>query len=149
MASSIVPFGTGPYDPNGDLTNATIVNGVAQSGTFSNYKADVRNHMYSNKDRLLSLGLVILLSLVSYHIQDPSLDTAATARPLNLLGYPGSYLADLAFQTFGLRLFHVEAVARARIGRELRPQLVQLAAFADALPEMANAVQQALARTGR
>jgi len=51
-----VPFGTGPYDPNGALTNATIVNGVATSGTFSNYKADVRNHMYSNKDRLSSIG---------------------------------------------------------------------------------------------
>jgi len=52
-----VPFGTGPYDPNGALTNATIAGGFATSGTFSNYKADVRNHMYSNKDRLLSLGL--------------------------------------------------------------------------------------------
>ncbi|MBV8471425.1 MAG: TonB-dependent receptor [Burkholderiaceae bacterium] len=52
-----VPFGTGPYDPNGVLTDATIVNGVATGGTFSNYKADVRNHMYSSKDRLASLGL--------------------------------------------------------------------------------------------
>jgi len=56
-----VPFGTGPYDPNGVLTNATIVNGVATSGTFSNYKGDVRNHMYSNKDRLASLGLNAVL----------------------------------------------------------------------------------------
>lgn len=48
---------TGPYDPDGVLTNATISNGVATSGTLSNYKADVRNHMYSNKDRLLSVGL--------------------------------------------------------------------------------------------
>ena len=52
-----IPYGTGPYDPNGVLTNAVVVNGVAQSGTFSNYKGDVRNHMYSNKDRLLSMGL--------------------------------------------------------------------------------------------
>ena len=37
---------------------------------------------------LLSLGLVLLLSLVSYHTQDPSLDTAASSRPLNLVGYP-------------------------------------------------------------
>jgi S-DNA-T family DNA segregation ATPase FtsK/SpoIIIE len=50
---------------------------------------------------LLSLGLVILLSLVSYHVQDPSWDTAASARPLNLVGYPGSYFADLCFQMFG------------------------------------------------
>ncbi len=54
---------------------------------------------------LLSLGLVILLSLVSYHTQDPSWDTAASARPMNLVGYPGSYLADLAFQTFGAASF--------------------------------------------
>ena len=50
---------------------------------------------------LLSLGLVTLLSLVSYHVQDPSWDTASSARPLNLIGYPGSYLADLSFQIFG------------------------------------------------
>ena len=50
---------------------------------------------------LLSLGLVMLLSLVSYHTQDPSFDTAAAARPLNLVGYPGSCLSDLFFQMFG------------------------------------------------
>jgi len=50
---------------------------------------------------LLSSGLVILLSLVSYHAQDPSWNTAAGARPLNLIGYPGSYLADLLYQSFG------------------------------------------------
>ncbi len=54
---------------------------------------------------LLSLGLVLLLSLVSYHTQDPSLDTAAASRPLNLVGYPGSYLADVFFQTFGAAAF--------------------------------------------
>ncbi len=54
---------------------------------------------------LLSLGLVLLLSLVSYHTQDPSLDTAAASRPLNLVGYPGSYLSDLIFQTFGAAAF--------------------------------------------
>ena len=54
---------------------------------------------------LLSLGLVILLSLVSYHTQDPSWDTASGARPLNLVGYPGSYLSDLLFQSFGAAAF--------------------------------------------
>ena len=44
---------------------------------------------------LLSMGLVILLSLVSYHAQDPSWDTAAGSRPLNLVGYPGSWLSDV------------------------------------------------------
>ena len=51
---------------------------------------------------LLSAGLVTLLSLVSYHAQDPSWDTASGARPLNLIGYPGAYLADVFLQTFGL-----------------------------------------------
>ena len=51
-----VAYGTGPYDPNGVLSNAVVVDGIATSGTISNYKADVRNHMFSNKDRLLSLG---------------------------------------------------------------------------------------------
>ena len=50
---------------------------------------------------LLSSGLVILLSLVSYHAQDPSWNTAAGSRPLNLVGYPGSYLADILYQAFG------------------------------------------------
>jgi DNA segregation ATPase FtsK/SpoIIIE, S-DNA-T family len=54
---------------------------------------------------LLSLGLVMLLSLVSYHTQDPSWDTAAEAQPLNLIGYPGSYAADLLFQAFGATAF--------------------------------------------
>ena len=54
---------------------------------------------------LLSLGLVILLSLVSYHAQDPSWDTAAAARPHNLIGYPGSYISDLLYQAFGAAAF--------------------------------------------
>ncbi len=47
---------TGIYDPDGVLTNAVIANGVATSGTFSNYKGDIRNHMFANDDKLLSIG---------------------------------------------------------------------------------------------
>jgi S-DNA-T family DNA segregation ATPase FtsK/SpoIIIE len=54
---------------------------------------------------LLSFGLVILLSLVSFHVQDPSWNTGAGARPHNLVGYPGSYLSDLLFQLFGAAAF--------------------------------------------
>ncbi len=54
---------------------------------------------------LLSFGLATLLSLVSYHAQDPSWDTAADARPLNLIGYPGSYFADLFLQGLGAAAF--------------------------------------------
>lgn len=52
---------------------------------------------------LLALGLLTLLSLVSYHVHDPSWNTAAgSVRPANLVGYFGSYFADLSFQLFGL-----------------------------------------------
>jgi S-DNA-T family DNA segregation ATPase FtsK/SpoIIIE len=54
---------------------------------------------------LLAAGLVLLLSLISYHPFDPSWDTSASARPLNLVGYPGSYLSDLFFQMFGAAAF--------------------------------------------
>ena len=54
---------------------------------------------------LLSFGLATLLSLVSYHAQDPSWDTASEARPLNLIGYAGSYLADLCLQSLGAAAF--------------------------------------------
>jgi S-DNA-T family DNA segregation ATPase FtsK/SpoIIIE len=54
---------------------------------------------------LLSAGLVLLLSLVSYHAQDPSWDTAGDSRPLNLIGFLGAWLADLSLQTFGAAAF--------------------------------------------
>ena len=55
---------------------------------------------------LLSLGLFLWLSLMSYQAQDPSWNTAAgSTRPVNLTGYPGAYLADLLLQVFGLAAF--------------------------------------------
>lgn len=38
-------------------------------------------------------------------------------------------------------IFAVETVARARIGGELRPQVIDVSAFADALPKVANAAE--------
>ena len=54
---------------------------------------------------LLSLGLVLLLSLASYHVQDPSLNTAAAAPPRNLIGYPGALFSDLLLEGFGIGAF--------------------------------------------
>jgi S-DNA-T family DNA segregation ATPase FtsK/SpoIIIE len=54
---------------------------------------------------LLSLGVVLLLSLASYHVHDPSLNTAAATRPRNLIGYPGAWFADLLLQGFGIGAF--------------------------------------------
>jgi DNA segregation ATPase FtsK/SpoIIIE, S-DNA-T family len=52
---------------------------------------------------LATLGLLILLSLLSYHPADPSLDTSASAWPTvhNWIGKAGSYLADVLLQGFG------------------------------------------------
>ena len=67
-----------------------------------------RNHRLNEALALVYLfaGAALMLSLVSYRPSDPSLNTAAgEARPLNLLGYVGSYLSDFLFQSFGLVSF--------------------------------------------
>jgi iron complex outermembrane receptor protein len=48
---------TGSYDPSGVLSNATISNGVATSGTCSNFKGDARNHVDDVQDTLNSWGI--------------------------------------------------------------------------------------------
>jgi len=54
----------------------------------------------------LFASVALTLSLISYIPEDPSLNTAAPpGRPLNLLGYVGSYLSDFLFQLFGLTSF--------------------------------------------
>ena len=58
----------------------------------------------------LAFGLLVLFSLVSYRTYDPSWNTAtSSARPQNLAGYVGSYLADLLLQTFGLAALLIPA----------------------------------------
>ncbi len=60
----------------------------------------------------LATGLLCLLCLVSYHAQDSSWNTAAgAARPLNLAGRIGSYLADLLLQIFGSASFLFPLIA--------------------------------------
>jgi S-DNA-T family DNA segregation ATPase FtsK/SpoIIIE len=55
---------------------------------------------------LLLSGIALGLSLESYSPLDPSWNTASDFhRPQNLLGYPGAFVADLAFQLFGLAAF--------------------------------------------
>ena len=56
---------------------------------------------------LFTFSLVMLLSLISYHAEDPSF-SYYTNRPQqihNFLGIIGSYFSDLLFQTFGLSSF--------------------------------------------
>jgi S-DNA-T family DNA segregation ATPase FtsK/SpoIIIE len=54
----------------------------------------------------LGLAVLVLLSLVSYHAEDASLNTATgEAPPHNLIGPVGSYFADFALQALGLPVF--------------------------------------------
>ncbi|MGH9468918.1 MAG: DNA translocase FtsK [Terriglobia bacterium] len=55
---------------------------------------------------LAALGLLLLLSLTSYHVTDPSLDTTATSAAVqNWIGPAGSYTADALLQAFGWTAF--------------------------------------------
>jgi S-DNA-T family DNA segregation ATPase FtsK/SpoIIIE len=51
---------------------------------------------------MAAVGLALAPALATYHPADPSLNTSAAARPLNLLGGFGATLSDLALQTLGL-----------------------------------------------
>jgi DNA segregation ATPase FtsK/SpoIIIE, S-DNA-T family len=56
----------------------------------------------------LFAGLFFSLSLVSYHPQDPSWNSATGAlRAHNLTGFAGSYASDLCFQVLGLSAFAI------------------------------------------
>jgi S-DNA-T family DNA segregation ATPase FtsK/SpoIIIE len=55
---------------------------------------------------LLAAGILLLLSMASFHPQDPSLDTVAGAvRAKNLAGVVGAYMADVFLQSFGVAAF--------------------------------------------
>jgi S-DNA-T family DNA segregation ATPase FtsK/SpoIIIE len=78
---------------------------------------------------LLSLGLVWLLSLVSYHAEDPSWNTASAAHPLNLVGYPGAYLADFSIQTFGWASYLVPLLTFLLAWRWIRSEEIEAASI--------------------
>ena len=59
----------------------------------------------SRRFLLLSLGLVMLLSLVSYHTQDPSFDTAAEPRPSTWSATPAPISPTCVHQMFGAAAF--------------------------------------------
>jgi len=78
---------------------------------------------------LLSLGMVVLLSLTSYRLQDPSWSTAAASRPANLIGYPGAFLADLLLQGFGIGAFLFPAFLFALSWKWIRSEELEAGAF--------------------
>ncbi|KKB08355.1 cell division protein FtsK [Devosia chinhatensis] len=51
---------------------------------------------------LLGLCAIILTSLASWSVDDPSLSLATSKAPANWLGFPGAVIADLIFQFLGL-----------------------------------------------
>jgi DNA segregation ATPase FtsK/SpoIIIE, S-DNA-T family len=54
----------------------------------------------------LAAGILFLLSMASFHRQDPSWDTVAgTVRTGNLVGPVGAHIADVFLQSFGLAAF--------------------------------------------
>jgi S-DNA-T family DNA segregation ATPase FtsK/SpoIIIE len=55
----------------------------------------------------LAAGILLLLSMASFHRQDPSWDTVAggTVRTGNLVGPVGAHIADVFLQSFGLAAF--------------------------------------------
>jgi DNA segregation ATPase FtsK/SpoIIIE, S-DNA-T family len=77
----------------------------------------------------LSLGIITLLSLVSYRVQDPSWNTASDAHPLNLAGYPGAWLADLIFQSFGVAGFLFPLAAFLLAWKWVRSEPIQAPFF--------------------
>ena len=75
---------------------------------------------------LLSLGLFLWLSLLSYQSQDPSWNTATgPIHPVNLTGYFGSYLSDLMLQSFGLVAFAFPILSLALAWKWLRSDTLE------------------------
>jgi S-DNA-T family DNA segregation ATPase FtsK/SpoIIIE len=59
----------------------------------------------------LFAGLFVFFSLVSYHPLDPSWDTVTgDAKPANLTGRIGAFLADLFLQAFGVAAYAIPAL---------------------------------------
>ena len=78
---------------------------------------------------LLSLGIVAVLSLISYRFQDPSWSTAAAVRPANLIGYPGAFLADVLLQGLGIGAFLIPACLFALAWKWLRSRELEAGAI--------------------
>ena len=74
----------------------------------------------------LGVGILLLLSLVSYSAQDPSWDTAAPkGRPLNLVGPFGAHIADIALQAFGAAAFLFPFLAFAAGWKWIRSEIIE------------------------
>ncbi|HEY3837770.1 MAG TPA: DNA translocase FtsK [Bryobacteraceae bacterium] len=74
----------------------------------------------------LAAGILLLLSLVSYHPQDPSWNTATGhVRTINLAGPFGAHLADLFLQGFGAAAFLFPFLAFAAGWKWIRSEIIE------------------------
>jgi len=75
---------------------------------------------------LLFLVIFLTLSLVSYHGQDPSWNTAAAVgKAQNLTGPIGAHISDFLLQSFGLAAFLIPALLLAMAWKWLRSSPIQ------------------------
>ena len=51
---------------------------------------------------LCIISLALIITIISYHPSDPSLNSSGSNSVKNILGLPGSYIADLILQIFGI-----------------------------------------------
>jgi S-DNA-T family DNA segregation ATPase FtsK/SpoIIIE len=74
----------------------------------------------------LFAGIFFILSLISFHPQDPSWNTASgVVRAHNLTGFAGSYTSDLCFQLLGLGAFGIPALLWMLAWKWVRSQAIQ------------------------
>ncbi|MET0247017.1 MAG: DNA translocase FtsK 4TM domain-containing protein [Sphingomonas sp.] len=69
----------------------------------------------------LFLGVMaLILALISYHAQDPSLNTAAAGPARNLLGGVGAWAADILFSLFGAPVWLLMPIGLVAVNRLLQ-----------------------------
>ncbi len=109
---------TGPNDLGGKLINATVVNGVATSGEFENYKGVIRNHNEDYTDELTSVGWANKFKTGSWTLKSDLAYSEVTknsvryettagvpgntynaADTIKFSGFNGSNLADVKYST--------------------------------------------------
>ena len=93
-----------------------------------NILGSTRFHRLNEAGGLVFLfaGLFFILSLISYHPQDPSWNTASgVVHAHNLTGFAGSYASDLCFQLLGLGAFGIPALLWMLAWKWVRSQAIQ------------------------
>ena len=90
---------------------------MIQSGKFDSFNMNIKNiantvlifiirRLIEISGIFVSiLGILLLLSLITYSPSDPNFIFPENTKIENLLGYQGSYVSDLFFQSLGLSAF--------------------------------------------